>query len=75
MRRFIIPLLERVNYGGKYRLIHYQKVYILDIMTKPITFEFVFNNLTNKIISHTKNSYFIYLKLHIPKDLQLYGYI
>ena len=72
MRRFIIPLLERVNYGGKYRLIHYQKVYILDIMTKPNTFEFV---LTNKIISHTKNSYFIYLKLHIPKDLQLYGYI
>ena len=45
MRRFIIPLLERVNYGGKYRHIHYQKIEILDIMTKPNTFKSVFEQL------------------------------
>ena len=65
MRRFIIPLLERVNYGGKYRHIHYQKIEILDIMTKPNTFKSVFEQL-----------FYIYIYNYIyEKCLQVYGYI
>jgi len=56
MRRFIIPLLERVNYGGKYRHIHYQKIEILDIMTKPNTFKSVFEQLLY-ITTYTKSAY------------------
>ena len=69
MRRFIIPLLERVNYGGKYRHIHYQKIEILDIMTKPNTFKSVFEQL-----------FYIYIYICIynyiyEKCLQVYGCI
>ena len=68
MRRFIIPLLERVNYGGKYRHIHYQKIEILDIMTKPNTFKSVFEQLF----------YILYIGIYnyiYEKCLQVYGCI